>query len=101
MNIAKSNRFVVEPKNLLIYIGFVVAITMYLVYLDEGYFNFNWMSNPGTWFVFTLYSLYFLIVCLLADAFLFRKLSGLQKGLTTIACFIVFLAVFVLSTAVN
>lgn len=37
-------------------------ITLFLFFIDEGYYNFNWMSNAGAWFVFLMYSLFLFFV---------------------------------------
>lgn len=101
MDLIKKNRFKVEPSNLLGYITLVVLLTMYMFYIDEGYFSFAWMSEPGAWFVFSLYSVFFLVILLCIDAFTFRKLTGMQKGLATVGCFIVFLFIFLFAFALR
>lgn len=32
-----------------------VAITLFLFYIDEGYYDFRWTENAGNWFVFVIY----------------------------------------------
>ncbi|WP_118976999.1 hypothetical protein [Taibaiella koreensis] len=32
-----------------------LALTSYLFYSDEGYYDFRWMGNPGNWIAFILY----------------------------------------------
>lgn len=32
-----------------------VLVTLFLFYIDEGYYNFKWMLNLGNWFIFMLY----------------------------------------------
>lgn len=34
-----------------------VLLTGFLFFLDEGYYNFEWMKNWGNWIVFLIYSL--------------------------------------------
>ena len=41
---------------------FVLAMTigttflvLFMFYIDEGFYNFNWMREPGAWFVFAIY----------------------------------------------
>ncbi len=94
MNIARSNRFIVEPRNLFVYITFAILLTIFLFYIDEGYYSFAWMAEPGAWFVFSIYSFAFLVVQLLADAFSFRNVTGLKKAITTIS--ILFAALFLI-----
>jgi hypothetical protein len=85
MTTANTNRFIVAPTNLFLYLAYASALTLFLFYIDEGYYSFAWMSEPGAWFVFSLYNLFFLIVLLLIDAFTFRKIFGIQKGLVSLA----------------
>lgn len=33
-----------------------VIVTLVLLYIDEGYYNFSWMTNIGNWVVGTLYA---------------------------------------------
>lgn len=44
-------------KNPLILVPFITSIflTTYLFYLDEGYYSFKWMLEPGAWIVFSIY----------------------------------------------
>jgi hypothetical protein len=35
---------------------FSSALFIYLFYLDEGYYSFNWMLEPGAWLVFVFYA---------------------------------------------
>ena len=30
-------------------------ITLFLFFIDEGFYNFNWMSDPGNWIAFVIY----------------------------------------------
>jgi len=31
------------------------ALTLFLFYIDEGYYNFKWMLDAGSWVVYFLY----------------------------------------------
>ena len=33
-----------------------VIVTLALLYIDEGYYNFSWMSNIGNWIVGAVYA---------------------------------------------
>jgi len=33
-----------------------VFITIFLFFIDEGYYNFKWMTNWGAWLVFSIYT---------------------------------------------
>lgn len=32
-----------------------VVITFFLFYIDEGYYNFKWMKDPGNWMALVIY----------------------------------------------
>lgn len=32
-----------------------VLVTLFLFYIDEGYYNFKWMLNIGNWLIFMIY----------------------------------------------
>jgi hypothetical protein len=32
-----------------------VLVTLFLFYIDEGYYNFKWMLDIGNWFIFMIY----------------------------------------------
>lgn len=32
-----------------------IIVTLVLLYIDEGYYNFSWMSNIGNWIVGSMY----------------------------------------------
>jgi len=40
----------------------VTLFTQYLFYLDEGYFDFRWMENPGNWLMCFFYTGLFYIM---------------------------------------
>lgn len=49
-----TNKKKVNIENLLP-LTIAVIITLFLFYIDEGYYNFNWMLDFGNWFVFVIY----------------------------------------------
>ncbi len=32
-----------------------LLVTLFLFYIDEGYYNFKWMLNIGNWLIFMIY----------------------------------------------
>ena len=58
-----------------------LLITLFLFYVDEGYYSFAWMESWGNWFVFFIYvALIFTIQSTLfflyrAGKFLFKKMG--------------------------
>jgi len=70
----------------LLHVGFATLITMYLFYLDEGYFNFMWMKNFGNWIFFMIYGSFFLFGQLLVKRFVLKNYTGLLQ--TILSCII-------------
>ncbi|MER3328253.1 MAG: hypothetical protein RIF34_01655, partial [Candidatus Kapaibacterium sp.] len=33
-----------------------IIVTIFLLYIDEGYYNFSWMTNIGNWLVGAVYA---------------------------------------------
>lgn len=40
---------------IIIPIGSALFVVFLLFFIDEGYYNFNWMKEPMNWFAFFLY----------------------------------------------
>lgn len=38
-----------------------IAVTLFLFFIDEGYYNFNWMADVGNWVAFLIYVVLLLI----------------------------------------
>lgn len=47
---------ITENKDVLTLIISAVGITFFIFFIDEGYYNFNWMKNIGNWIMFIPYS---------------------------------------------
>ena len=77
-----------------------VIITLFLFYIDEGFYNFNWMTDLGNWFVFGFYiSLIFgsqiLVYTLLKNGKILNKnLSWSIVIGTTLALLLAFFVIF-------
>ena len=61
----------IEKKRAYNSLAISVLLTLFLFYIDEGYYNFRWMLEPGAWFVFVLYSGMFFIGQLASVSLLF------------------------------
>ncbi|MFA7326850.1 MAG: hypothetical protein WC121_09315 [Candidatus Kapaibacterium sp.] len=60
-----------------------IIVTMVLLYVDEGYYNFNWMANIGNWIVGTFYAgVIFLIQLAIYKLILFPLKGTLRTGLS-------------------
>ena len=44
-----------------IYLLTSLIVTLFLFYIDEGYYNFKWMANVGAWIIFVIYVAIFLL----------------------------------------
>lgn len=44
-----------------IYLFTSVIVTLFLFYIDEGYYSFQWMISAGNWIVFVIYVSIFLV----------------------------------------
>jgi hypothetical protein len=44
-----------SDKSTIINLILASLLTLFLFYIDEGYYNFKWMLNPGNWSVFGFY----------------------------------------------
>lgn len=54
-------------------------LTAFLFFIDEGYYNFNWMLNWGNWIIFFIYSLGIFSGQIIAQHVVFRKQTGAAK----------------------
>ena len=43
-----------------------VLVTTFLFYIDEAYYSFSWMLNPGAWLVFLMFAIVILSVQIVA-----------------------------------
>jgi hypothetical protein len=58
-----------------IYLFTAVVITLFLFYIDEGYYSFQWMTSLGAWIIFAIYTSFFLGTQLGVNALLSRIVS--------------------------
>ena len=72
-----------------------VVASLFLSYIDEGYYNFQWMKFWGNWIVLIIYAgIIFLVQQLFA--FIFRKVFKVNNRNYLIAAIGVPVAIFVL-----
>lgn len=57
-----------------------VVTTLFLFYIDEGYYDFRWTENAGNWFVFVIYVGMIWGLQLVLGWLLFRKAQGSLRG---------------------
>ena len=58
-----------------------VLVTLFLFYIDEGYYNFKWMLNIGNWLIFVLYVfILFMAQMLVMKAVLYKSNNPIIMG---------------------
>ncbi|PLX04171.1 MAG: hypothetical protein C0595_04475 [Marinilabiliales bacterium] len=45
-----------EKRQIIILLIASTLISLFLFYIDEGYYDFNWMNNIGNWIAFMFYT---------------------------------------------
>lgn len=64
----------------IILISCSLMMVLFLFYLDEGNFNFQWIQQPGNWLLFGLYFIFTLLGQLIfVNIFCTRRSSWLMK----------------------
>ena len=63
-----------------------LLITLFLFYIDEGYYDFRWMKEPGNWLAFVLYITAIFLSQVLFFKLLFRNYQGASKTTLSIIC---------------
>ena len=76
-----------------------VVASLFLFYIDEGYYNFQWMKSWGNWIVFMIYAGIIFVVQQLF-AFIFRKVFKVNNRNYLIAAIGVPVAISVLVTII-
>ena len=76
-----------------------VVASLFLFYIDEGYYNFQWMKSWGNWIVFMIYAVIIFLVQQLF-AFIFRKVFKVNNRNYLIAAIGVPVAISVLVTII-
>ncbi len=97
-----------EKRKHLLFILTACTLTFLLFYIDEGYYNVNWMKRPGNWVAFFLYSGALAAGQVLINGYFFSNNSRLSgfivasfAGMTAGAVFLfIFFGILYLSSAV-
>jgi putative effector of murein hydrolase len=84
------NKFPLQPRNksngILAMVISTLLITLFLFYIDEGYYDFRWMNEPGNWLAFLIYATVIFLGQLLFFKVLFRNYQGGAKTILSIIC---------------
>jgi hypothetical protein len=60
-----------------------IVITLFLFYMDEGYYSFSWMNKPGNWIAFAIYTIGFILGQAIANLLILARYKGTHKTLLT------------------
>ena len=72
-------RKISKDNAVLAMVAYSVVFTMFLFFIDEGYYNFNWMQDPGNWAVFPFYAIPILLFGLFIHYVVLMKYKGSAK----------------------
>ena len=76
-----------------------IVVTLFLFYIDEGFYNFQWMKSWGNWVVFVIYAgVIFLVQQILS--LIFRKIFKIKGRNHLVTAIGVPLAIFILVTVI-
>ncbi len=66
-------------KALWIYVGVSILFVIFLGFIDEGNYNFRWITDTGSWIALAVYALAILLGELLVSEFFLKRFSGMGK----------------------
>ncbi|MDT0555125.1 hypothetical protein [Patiriisocius hiemis] len=64
-----------ETKIYLIFGVISILITLFLGFIDEGYYNFQFLRDPGAWIALGIYAVFMFIFQNICFWLLFKKVS--------------------------
>lgn len=70
-----------KNKNIFSAIASSTTTTLFLFYIDEGYYSFKWMLQWGNWIAFCMYFVLLLPFQYLIARFIFKNFSFKMKTL--------------------
>jgi cation transport ATPase len=73
-------------------------ITNLFLFVDEGYYDFRWMSNVGNWIAFALYLVMIFLVEYFFFKLIFRKTQGVMKSVYSVLSTIGVSVLFIIAT---
>lgn len=73
-----------SERNYLFPLVFSLILTLFLFYIDEGYYDFRWTEDPMNIPIFFCYSLGFFVGMWIISAFTFKSQHGVIKKLIII-----------------
>ena len=73
-----------QNNGLTVLIASSILITTFLIFIDKGYYIFEWMTSIENWIVFLVYAVAILAGQLLFLKLLLKKYQGLDKTLLSV-----------------
>lgn len=73
-----------KRKELLILMTSSILITLFLFFIDEGNYNFNWATEPFVWIVFLIYAVPIFLGQLAMSKIVLKKISRIHKIILSI-----------------
>lgn len=68
----------VKLSNRHLFLAVAVFVSLILFYIDEGYYNFQWMKSWGNWIVFGIYSIVFFAIQIIIS-YLLKKFFNITN----------------------
>lgn len=65
-----------KKDTLIIFVTSSILITLFLFFIDEGYYNFKWMTHWGNWVAFVIY----VVPIFLAQVLVYRLIPEKYRG---------------------
>jgi hypothetical protein len=78
-NLIIENKKKREDRNALILVTSSMILTLLLFFIDEGYYNFKWMTDIFNWLLFLIYFFFFLFCQVITYNLLPQKIIGVDK----------------------
>lgn len=76
LNTGNTNQ---KKEYVAVYFLLSLLVTVFLIYIDEGNYNFNWIYSWGNWVVFLIYAFGIFSGQILAQHFLFKKMTTVNR----------------------
>ncbi|MDW7693690.1 hypothetical protein R9C00_02955 [Flammeovirgaceae bacterium SG7u.111] len=75
-SVSKTNR---QGENIALLLISSVLITLFLFFIDEGYYNFDWMLSAFNWIPFFIYAFCIFTAQLIISVLILSKYGGKGK----------------------
>ncbi len=73
-----------QNRRIILSLCCALTATLFMFYIDEGYYNFNWMLKPGNWIPFFIYAGAILGIQLIFTEVILGNFNGQVKTMSSI-----------------